>query len=387
MRSLFLSALLAGALLMAGPLPAQQVCVGTPYVINTPEDELMLAYNGAENVQEQIAALDKFAQEHADSRFMPCVHELYTIAYLKQNDYAKAIAEGEKALAGRPDVMLLMNLARAYVATGTATDTAFGAILQAPAAIQSEAKPSRPPNVSDDEWKKYLDETAQQAKEWRGYMEYAFFQMIQHEPDGNKRLKWLDGFAQAYPDSPNQGQLNFNYYLAYKMLNDVAKADEYGEKAVASDPNNVVTLSVIADDYATRNVNLEKAEEYAKKALELAASMKKAEGMTDEQFKAQQDSQLGLAHLALGFIAFQRNSKTKKVGPAIDEFKTASDLLTSNPTPEGRALYYLGFAYESLYPANHKAALDAFSRSAALASPWQAQAADLLEKVKKVLAR
>lgn len=388
MRRHLLAALLAGALLVAAPLPAQQVCPNLPYLVNTPEDELMLAYNGADNPQEQTAALDKFAQAHADSKFMPCVYELYSIVYLKQNDYAKAIEQGEKGLAGEhPDVMLLLNLAKAYVASGTATDTAFAAILKAPAAIQAEATPSRPPKVSEDEWKKAVDEAAEQAKEWRAYMEYAFFQLLQREPDGNKRVQRLDSFVQTYPDSPNAGQIAFNYYLAYKMANNAAKAEEYGEKAIAADPNNVSTLNLVADDYATRQTKLDTAEAYAKKALEVAGSMKKPEGMTDEQFKAQQDSQLGFAHLTLGYVSFQRDSKTKKVVPAIQEFKTAADLLDSNPALQGRALFYEGYAYEVLYPPNHKEAFDALSRAAGLAGPWQGQAQELLGKVKKAMGR
>jgi tetratricopeptide (TPR) repeat protein len=380
--------MLAGALLVAAPLPAQQVCPGLPYLVNTPEDELMLAYNGADNPQEQIAALDKFAQAHADSKFMPCVYELYTMAYLKQNDYAKVIEQGEKGLAGEhPDVMLLLNLAKAYVSSGTATDTAFAAILQAPAAIQAESTPARPPNISDDEWKKTVDEAAEQAKDWRAYMEYAFFQLLQREPDGNKRVQRLDSFVQAYPESPNAGQITFNYFIAYKMANNAAKAEEYGEKAIAADPNNISTLNLVADDYATGQTKLDTAEEYAKKALELAGSMKKPEGTTDEQFKAQQDSQLGFAHLTLGYISFQKNSKTKKVAPAIQEFKTAADLLDSNPALQGRALFYEGYAYEVLYPPNHKEAFDALSRSAGLAGPWQGQAQELLGKVKKAMGR
>jgi tetratricopeptide (TPR) repeat protein len=388
MRKSLLAAVLGGALLVAAPLPAQQVCPRLPYLVNTPEDQLMLAYNGADNPQEQISALDKFAQAHADSKFMPCVYELYTIAYLKQNDYAKVIEQGEKGLSDeRPDVMLLLNLAKAYVASGTATDTAFGAIFKAPASIQAESTPARPPNVSDDDWKKAVDEAAQQAKEWRAYMEYAFFQMLQHEPDGKKRVQLLDSFVQAYPDSPNAGQIAFNYYLAYKMSNDAAKAEEYGEKAIAAEPENVSVLNMVADDYATGQTKLDQAEEYAKKALELAGAMKRPEGLTDEQFKAQQDTQLGLAHLTLGYVSFQRGSKTRKVAPAIDEFKTATDLLSSNPALQGRALFYEGYAYEVIYPPHHQSAFEALTRAAELAGPWQGQAEELLAKVKKAMGR
>ncbi len=383
MRKLMVLVLLAAGLAAVTPLRAQQVCPGYSIVVNSPEDELTLAYNGAENPQEQVAALDKFMQAHADSKFVPCAHEYYTMAYLKLNDYDKVIEHGEQGLADHPDLMLTLNVAKAYVAGGKVNDAAFDAILKAPDLIKTESTPSRQPNVSEDDWKKEVDAAAEQAKDWRAYLEYAFFQLLQREQDGNKRAQRLEQFVQNYPDSPNQGQINFNYYLAYKMANDTAKAEEYGEKAVAADPNDLSTLNLVADDYATRQTNLDKAEAYAKKAVDLAAAMKKPEGLTPEQFKANQDSQAGLAHLTLGYVAFLKGSKTHKVAPAIDEFKKAVDLLGANPGLQGRALFYLGYAFEVLSPPSHKGAIDALTRSVALASPWQAQAQDLLGKVKK----
>ena len=385
MRKLSLALLLAGGLCLAGPLWGQQVCPGFSIVMNTPEDELTLAYNGAENPQEQVAALDKFVQEHADSKFLPCAHEYYTMAYMKLSNYDKVIEYGEKGLAEHQDVMLMMNVTKAYVASAKVSDTAFETVLKAAEQIKAESAPSRPTAMGDEEWQKTVEETAAQAKDWRAYMEYAFFQFLQREPDGNKRAQWLDRFVQAYPESPNAAQINFNYFLAYKLANNPAKLDEYGEKAVAADPDNVGTLNLVADDYVTRQANLDKAETYAKKVLNLAPAMKKPEGLTDEQFKGAQDSQLGFAHLTLASIAFQRGIKTKRVGPAIQEFKTAIDLLNANAELQGRALYFLGYAYEAGTPVSHKGAIEALTRAASLASPWQAAAQDLLVKVKKAV--
>jgi len=385
MRKLSLTLLLAGGLCLAGPLWGQEVCPGFSIVMNTPEDELTLAYNGAENPQEQIAALDKFVQEQPDSKFLPCAHEYYTMAYMKLSNYDKVIEYGEKGLAEHQDVMLMMNVTKAYVASGKVSDTALETVLKAAEQIKTESTPSRPTAMGDEEWQKTVEETAGQAKDWRAYMEYAFFQFLQREPDGNKRAQWLDRFVQAYPESPNAAQINFNYFLAYKLANNPAKLDEYGEKAVAADPENVGTLNLVADDYVTRQTNLDKAETYAKKVLGLAPAMKKPEGLTDEQFKTVQDSQLGFAHLTLASIAFQRGIKTKKIGPAIQEFKVAIDLLSPNPELQSRALFYLGWAYEAGTPANHKGAMEALTRAVSLATSWQAQAQDLLAKVKKAV--
>ncbi len=388
MLKIFYAVLLAGIFSFALPLAAQQPCPGFSVVVNTPEDQLMLAVNGAENPQEQVAALDKFAQAHPDSKFMPCVNEYYTAAYLRLNNYDKAIEYGEKDLAANyQDLNLMLNLARTYVASNKVSDSAFDIILKAPEQIKAESSPPKPPNVSDAEWQKTQQELAQQTKDDRAYMEYAFFQLLPRVTDSNKRLRFLDGFMKSYPDTSNVGQVNFQYFIAYKMANNPAKADEYGEKTIASAPNSVVALNLVADDYATRRTNLDKATTYAKKVTELAPAMKKPEGMSEDQFKADRDNQLGLAHLTLGYVAFLRGSTAHKVSPAIQEFKTAVDLLRGNSELQGRTLYYLGYAYEVLSPPNHRAAIDSLTRASNLQSGFQGQAQDLLAKVKRAVER
>ena len=71
------------------------------------------------------------------------------------------------------------------------------------------------------------------------------------------------------------------------------------------------------------------------------------------------------------------------MGPAIEELKTAVDLLANNPELQGQALYYLAYAYESGSPVNHKAALEALGKAASLQTSWKPQAEELLGRVKK----
>jgi len=372
---------LAACLCVSWSAAAQMQCQNV--VVGSPEDQLMLAYNGAENAQDQIAALDKYAQAHADSPFMPCVNSYYTTAYLKLNNPDKAIEFGEKDLAAKTvDLNLLVTLMRAYVSSGKATDAAFNAIALVPVEITVEGNPPRPSTLSDADWQKSQQELAEQLKEQRAYAEYAFFQLLPRVTEPAKRVQYLDAFMQAYPDTTNTGHVNFQYFLAYQASNDAAKAAEYGEKAIAADPNNVATLNGVADDYVSRQSNLDKASDYAKKVLDLAPKMQKAEGLTDEQFKANQNAQLGLAHYTLGYVELLKGQKTHKVAPAIQELKTSCELLANNPPLQARALFYLGVAYEVSAPANHKGAADAFGRSAGIASPWQSQAQEYLAKVR-----
>lgn len=383
MRHLFHAALLIGWFVYALPLAAQQPCPSMSVVVNTPEDQLMLAVNGADNPQDQIAALEKYAQAHADSPFIPCVNEYFTSVYVKQNNFDKAIEYGEKDMAANYlDLNLILNLLRAYVGAGKANDAAFDLIQKAPAPITAETTPTRPPKATDEDWQKIQQSAADLAKDSREYAEYAFFQLLPRVTDANKRLQFLDSFTKSYPDTPNMAQANFQYFLAYQLANNAAKLNEYGEKAVASNPSDVSTLNLVANDYATRQTNLDKAAEYSKKVLELAPSLKKPEGVSDEQFKTNHDNQLGLAHATLGYIAFLKTSRTHRVASAIQEFKTAVDLLAADPALQGRTLFYLGYAYEVLYPPNHRLAEEALARSAGIASPWQGQARELLGKVR-----
>jgi len=388
MRKMSICLVVLGLLLFAGLLQAQQVCPGLPYVANTPEDELMQAVNGADKPEEQIAALDKYAQAHADAKFMPCVDEYYTMVYLKLNNYDKVVEYGEKGLATNyKDAMLMLNLLKGYVASGKVGDSAFDVINQAPTVIAAESKPARPPGVSDADWQKAVEESAGQAKDELAYVVYAFIQLVPRVSDPNKRVEQLDRFAKTFPDdaAKNAPQMNYDYFIAYKMANKPDKATEYGEKTIATDPNNLLAHNLLAYDYAIGRTNPDKAADYAKKAIELAQQMKKPEGVSDAQFKQEQDNQLGMAHLSLGYLDFTRavTSRSKKLGPAIDELKTAGDLLEANPELQGQALYYLGYAYEAGYPANHRGAMEALGKAASLQTSWKAQAEELLGKVKK----
>jgi len=366
------------------PSAAQTPCVGLSVVTNTPEDQLMLAVNGADKPEEQIAALEKFTQEHADSKFMPCVYEYLTSTNVKLSNFDKAIEYGEKDLAANYlDLNLAITLLKAYIGAGKANDATFDLIAKGPDLIKKEMTPSKPANISDADWQKMQEEAATSAKDDRAFMEYAFFQLLPRVADASKRVQYLDGFVQAYPDTTNAGQVNFEYFIAYKMLGNTAKAEDYGEKSIAADPNNIRALNLVADEYASRQTNLDKAATYAKKALDLATGMKKPEGESDQQFKAEQNSLLGLAHLTLGYVAYQRAAKTKKFAPSIQEFNTAADLLAASPEYQGKALYFLGYAYEAEYPPNHRLAIDALTKASGLQSSFAAPSRDLLAKVKK----
>lgn len=370
------------------PLEAQQPCPTFTVAVNTDEDKLMLALNGADNPQDQLAALDAFAKEHADSKFMPCVNEYYASVNLKLKDYDKSIDAAEKDLAlNYQDLNLYLTLMRAYAGSAKVSDTIFDVINKVPDLAKTEiGNPSRPPKATDEEWAKIQKDNQELLKDSHDYAVWAFFQVLPRVTDLPKRVQLLDAFLKTYPeaDKDNASQVNLAYFQAYQIQGNLDKTTEYGDKVLATDPNNVTVLNTMGLIYAfySQHPSTEKAATYAQKGLTAAQDLKKPEGLDDATFKKEQDNQLGMAHLTLGYAALVRAEKTSKLAPAIDELKQASGLLDANPALQGQALYYLAFAYERGYPANHKAAMEALNRAVTLPGPFQSQAQGLLVKVK-----
>jgi tetratricopeptide (TPR) repeat protein len=348
----------------------------------------MMAINGAENPQDQLAALDKFTKVHSDSKFMPCVNEYYASVNLKLKDYDKSIEYGEKDLAANyQDLNLLLNLARAYAASTKVSDSIFAVINKIPEQIQQElGSPARPLNASEEEYAKIRKEAQDQAKDSHDYAVWAFFQIVPRVTDPAKQIQDLDAFLKTYPDveQGNATQVNTVYFDAYRMQGNFDKTLAYGDKVIATNPNDVRVLNTegLVYAFALSHPSPEKGAGYAQKALTAAQELKKPEGVDDAAFKKEQANEFGIAHLTLGYAALIRAEKNLKLAPAIDELKLASTLLEGNPPLQGQALYFLAYAYERGTPANHRGALDALNKAVNLPGPMQGQARALLAKVK-----
>ena len=369
------------------PLWAQQPCPSFTVAVGTDEDHLMLALNGADSPKEQLDALDKFAKEHSDSKFMPCANEYFATVNLKLKDFDKSIEYAEKDLAmNYQDLNLYLTLMRAYASSNKVSDTIFEVINKAPDVAKAEiGTPSRPAKATDEEWAKIQKDSQELSKNSHDYAVWAFFQVLPRVTDPAKQIQVLDTFLKAYPDveKDNATQINSAYFQAYRLQNNLGKTVEYGEKTVAADPNNLAVLNLLGFIYGVVNrTNLDRAADYAKKSVTLAQDAKKPEGVAEEAFKQDQNNQLAMAHLTIGFVDFQQAGKTRKVAPAIQELKTAADLASANPQLQCQALFYLANAYEYQYPPNHHAAMDALSKAVTLPGPFQSQAQALLAKVK-----
>lgn len=389
MRSLMQTIFLAVVFLWAWPAAAQQQqnCSNYSIVVNSPEDKLMLAVNGSDDPNAKIAVLEKFAQEHADSAYMPCVQQQLTKNYGALKQYDKAIAASQKAVAANYlDVPFLESALQAYTASGQASDAAFDIIMKAGPQIKAETVIFKNTNETDAQFQEEQKNALDQARNDAAYMTFSFFQLLPRVTDVSSRIKLLDQFSQAYADfAPQEGGIvNYQYAVAYMQANQMEKADEYGEKSIAADPNNIEALNLVAYNYAFRaRTNQDKATGYAQKVLTLIPGEKKPDGFSDDQFKSKQNQQEGMAHLTLGYLGLVKLGPSHRVSGAVQQLQTAANLLSANPELQGQAYYFLGYAYEDLYPPQHHHAMEALEHAAGLQSSMQSQARDLLAKVKR----
>ena len=380
--------LLAAMTMVTISLWAQQPCPNFSITVNSDEDKLMLAVNGADGPKDQITALDQFAQAHADSKYMPCVNEYEATANLKLNEYDKSIEYAEKDLAlNYQDLNLLLTLMRAYASSTKVSDTIFGVINKIPDQVKTEiSTPTRPTKASDEDWVKIQKDAQELAKDSHDYAVWAFFQVLPRVTDPAKRIQALDNFLKTYPDAEKDNAVGVSsaYFQAYQMQGNLEKTVEYGDKIIAAEPNNVAVLNTVGLIYAfyLPHPSPDKGAEYAQKALAAAQTRKKPDGTDDAAFNKDQNLQMGMAHLTIGYAVLVKAPKTMKILPAINELKLAAPLLADNPALQGQAYYFLGNAYEMGTPANHRAALDALNKAASLPGPMQGQAGALIAKVK-----
>jgi tetratricopeptide (TPR) repeat protein len=202
-------------------------------------------------------------------------------------------------------------------------------------------------------------------------METAAFNAVANENDPKARMDDIDHFGSAFPNSQYASQVANYAMLSLNQLNDRPRLLAYGEKVLATDPNNLSALLLLANAYVDdpKPGSLAQAVTYAQRAVTAA----KADAPDAD--KAHKVS-AGAAHSTLGY-AYLKQGKT---AAAIPELKAATTLLKDQKNDqEAMALYRLGFAYAKLNRVNE--ARDALTEAARIPGPVQALAQDTLAKV------
>jgi len=199
-----------------------------------------------------------------------------------------------------------------------------------------------------------------------------------------KKIAAGEDFLKKYPDSQYRPMVYSALVLGYLQTGNAQKAFEVGDKEVALKPDDVETLAVLGQTIP-RAINsstpdpdkqLQKAEDYAKRAIEVTPTIAKPEGMTDQHFMEAKNSTLAMAHGGLGLVYFRRG----KFNEAIPELEQ-SVKIDPNPNPDPVNLYVLGGSNQKASHYDEAAAV--FARCATIAGGLQTACKTAADESKK----
>ena len=210
----------------------------------------------------------------------------------------------------------------------------------------------------------------------------AFFAVLPN--DSPKKIELGEAFLLKYPDSRYKSPVYGALTYSYLQVGNTQKMVEVGEKEIALAPNDVSTLALLAQTLprslhgsasSPENVQtLAKAEKYGKQAIEVAPTLPKPEGLTDEAFASAKNQAMAMAHSGLGLVYVRRGKNAE----AIPELEQAIKI---DPNPDPVNFYLLGMANKST--SHWEDAMAAFNKCVAMGGPMEGTCKAQSEDAKK----
>ena len=346
----------------------------------TPEDHDLQAISNEQDAAKKLAMYQDFVQKYSSNPAAVTYADWQiSEAYQAAGDLNKALDYGDKALAGSPRNLdiIVSQASIAQQAKDNAKLIDYSA--KGGQVCNSIAKEPKPDGVSDEDFKKQVQEDQDAAKNGCTFLESAGFNVIASETDAKARMADIEKFSEAFPNSIFQDQVSSYamYTLGPGQLNDQERLFAYGEKALAANPNSLPALLLLAGSYvdAPQAGSLGKAITYSEKAIAIA---KADDADADKSRKLSG----GVAHSILGY-AYIKQDKTVA---AIPELKSAVGLLKGQDDQQyAIALYRLGFVYAKLNKLAE--AREVLTEGVKISGPVQGMSQDLLTKVNAARAK
>jgi tetratricopeptide (TPR) repeat protein len=214
---------------------------------------------------------------------------------------------------------------------------------QQPAAQADKDKQPNPPPLS-------MDNVAAATPE-----EESAYKGVQQASDPNKRIQLAEEFLQKYPQSRYRPSMYQSLVSGYFATQQVPKLLDAGEKAAKQ---------------------LEKAELYSKRAIEITPTLPKPENLTEDAFANAKNDTLVMAHGGLGLVYIRRGKFSEAI-PELEQSVKADN----HPDPDPVNYYLLGVADKQT--SHFDAAAAAFSKCATVQSSLQATCKNGAEDAKK----
>jgi tetratricopeptide (TPR) repeat protein len=363
-------------LLIAWFAPVCQAQLGKNVLIpaGSEVDHQISAINAADPSQ-KLQLIEEFSKAHPEDDFQILACEQYVSYYIGARQYDKAFEYGDKLFALDPD-----NYPNAVSMVRVATekgdiDKVYAYGEKANLILQRYKAMPPPANTDAANWATEKTQKLASLKDDQDYVRQSLLSAPYSVKDPTKKADYFVRFAKMYADIPEGEQAVTMAAFSYQQAQNRAKMQEVANGVLAKDPNNIGMLLLLADDYSEKGDQLDKSENYAKKAAALTDTAKKPDNLTDDQWKQQLEVQKGLAFSVLGQVNLQKKLNAQ----AVTNLTKAAPLLKSNPVTYARNQYRLGFAYLNLK--KNVDAKQAFTEAAAVDSPYKGPAEQKLAEI------
>jgi tetratricopeptide (TPR) repeat protein len=346
----------------------------------TPEDQALQAITSEQDPQKKLALYEDFVKKFvANPAAVAYGNWQLSQAYQGTGDLQKALDYGDRALAGSPhNLDILVSQASAaqqaknntrlidYAARGGEVCTSIG-------------KRTKPDDMSAEDFARQATEEKDSVRSSCDFLETSGFNAMVSENDPKSRMADIEKFTAAFPESKFQDQVSSYamFTLGPGQLSDPARLVTFGEKTLASNPDSLPALLLLAGYYSDdpKPGSVGKAITYAQKALVVA----KADAPDADKSRK---LSAGVAHSTLGY-AYMKQEKT---AAAIPELRSAAALLKGQDDQQyAVVLYRLGFAYAKLSKTTE--AREVLTEAVKIQGPLQPMSQDLLTKVNAARAK
>ena len=171
----------------------------------------------------------------------------------------------------------------------------------------------------------------------------AFYKVKPEESD--KLIQLGEGYLAKYPRGAFIEAVYSQMSVAEYEKQDFAKMDEYGDKALVLDPDDVTVLVfngwVIPHWANPTQAQLGKAEKYEKHVLDLMPTLVKPNGVKEKDFAAAKSQYAAQAHSGLGLVYYRKQDYSA----AVAELREG---IAASPKPDPTDYFALGDSLNSL---------------------------------------
>jgi len=351
-----------------------------PLVIpaGTPEDQGLQAITKEPDAQKKLTMYQDFLQQFSSNPAAVAYGNWQVSQYYQSaGDFQKAIDFGDKALASAPHSLDIL-VSQASIAQKLKNNSKLlEYALRGGEVYNSVGKSGKPEGMSDQDFATQAKDQKESAKASYDFLEAAAYNAIADEKDARTRMSDIERFTSAFPNSRFDESITSYAMMSLTELKDTSRVFSYGDKVLATNPNSLPTLLLLAGAYVDdpRAGSVGKAVSYSQKAIAVAQPDAPDADRTRKL-------SAGVAHSTLGY-AYMKEDKT---AASVAELKSACGLLKGLDDQQySIALYRLGYAYAKLNRINE--ARDTLTEAAKIPGPVQAQSQDLLSKVNAARAK